>query len=158
MLVCSCLALTFYEKELSFQVSCSYGPGRYDENYELAGHDYPFGLVRWTEQRNFEAVLDLMRDGKINVADMISTRIPQVEAAEAYTLLTQDKSVLGIVLTYPDENVSRARTVKLRDFSSTAVGKAVVGIIGSGNFASRTLLPALTKTPRHSNQSSVQRA
>jgi predicted dehydrogenase/threonine dehydrogenase-like Zn-dependent dehydrogenase len=136
----------FYEKELSFQVSCSYGPGRYDESYELAGHDYPFGLVRWTEQRNFEAVLDLMSASRINVTNMISTRIPQQNAAEAYAQLTDDKSVLGIVLTYPDELVSLERTVTLRPFSAPAVDEVVVGVLGSGNFASRTLLPALSNT------------
>lgn len=136
----------FYEKELSFQVSCSYGPGRYDENYELAGHDYPIGFVRWTEQRNFEAVLDLMQSGKLNVADMISARIPQQEAADAYRLLTEDKSVLGIVLTYPSETVSLARNITVRPFSSQPSNTVVAGIIGSGNFATRTLLPALAKT------------
>lgn len=136
----------FYEKELSFQVSCSYGPGRYDESYELAGQDYPFGLVRWTEQRNFEAVLDLMSARRINVADIISTRIPQQNAAEAYAQLTDDKNILGIVLTYPDEPVSLKRTVTLRPFSASAADQVVVGVIGSGNFASRTLLPALSNT------------
>ena len=66
----------FYEKELSFQVSCSYGPGRYDPQYEEKGIDYPVGYVRWTEQRNFEAVLDMMAHGRISVARLISHRFP----------------------------------------------------------------------------------
>lgn len=136
----------FYEKELSFQVSCSYGPGRYDEAYEQAGHDYPLGFVRWTEQRNFEAVLDLMLAGKLNVADMISARIPQQTAAEAYARLTSDKNILGIVLTYPEKIEVHVRTVTLRASASAPTGKAVIGMIGSGNFAVRTLIPALTRT------------
>ena len=66
----------FYEKELSFQVSCSYGPGRYDDNYELKGQDYPIGYVRWTEKRNFEAILDLFEGGFLNVEPLINHRIP----------------------------------------------------------------------------------
>jgi threonine dehydrogenase-like Zn-dependent dehydrogenase len=72
----------FYEKELSFQVSCSYGPGRYDPEYEEKRHDYPIGFVRWTEQRNFEAVLDMMADGRLDVKPLISHRFP-LERAEA---------------------------------------------------------------------------
>ena len=72
----------FYEKELTFQVSCSYGPGRYDPDYEAKGQDYPVGFVRWTEQRNFEAVLDMMVSGAIDVAPLISHRFPIDEAAE----------------------------------------------------------------------------
>ncbi len=64
----------FYEKELTFQVSCSYGPGRYDPAYEENGVDYPIGFVRWTEQRNFEAVLDMLADGRLDVGPLISHR------------------------------------------------------------------------------------
>ncbi len=74
----------FYAKELSFQVSCSYGPGRYDPAYEEGGQDYPVGFVRWTEQRNFEAVLDLMANGQLDVAPLITHRFPLERAADAY--------------------------------------------------------------------------
>ena len=96
----------FYEKELTFQVSCSYGPGRYDENYEQKGRDYPFGYVRWTEQRNFEAVLEAMRAGQVRVKDLITHRLPLEEAAEAYDRLLHDPAALGIIIEYPrgDEN------------------------------------------------------
>lgn len=90
----------FYEKELTFQVSCSYGPGRYDPDYEDKGNDYPLSFVRWTEQRNFQAVLDLMATGQINVEPLISHRIPFEEAPRAYELLSSNKAALGIMLTY----------------------------------------------------------
>ena len=77
----------FYEKELSFQVSCSYGPGRYDPVYEDKAQDYPFAYVRWTEQRNFEAILDLMAAGKIDVAPLITHRFPLSEAEKAYQMI-----------------------------------------------------------------------
>lgn len=133
----------FYEKELTFQVSCSYGPGRYDPTYEEQGHDYPLGFVRWTEQRNFEAVLDMLAAGALDVAPLISHRIPFEEAPRAYELLTTDKSALGIVLTYDHAVEPRHnRTVALEARSARADGKAVVGFIGAGNYASRMLIPA----------------
>jgi hypothetical protein len=87
---------------LSFQVSCSYGPGRYDPEYEDKGHNYPYGFVRWTEQRNIEAVLQLMSEGKLDVQHLISHRIPFAEAEKAYNLLTEDSDAPGIVLSYPE--------------------------------------------------------
>ncbi len=139
----------FYEKELTFQVSCSYGPGRYDPTYEEQGHDYPFGLVRWTEQRNFEAVLQLMATAKLDTTALISTRIPQSQAPQAYQKLTQDRSSLGIILTYPEQRVELVKTVQVTPSpkqASTAVGNVVIGMIGAGNFAGAVLLPALQKT------------
>ncbi|MFN8488773.1 MAG: bi-domain-containing oxidoreductase [Caldilineaceae bacterium] len=139
----------FYEKELTFQVSCSYGPGRYDQAYEEQGHDYPFGLVRWTEQRNFEAVLQLMATGRLDTSALISDRIPQSQAPQAYERLTADRSSLGLILTYPEQPVELVKTVPvvgLAKRSSTAQGKVVVGMIGAGNFAGAVLLPALQKT------------
>jgi len=134
----------FYEKELSFQVSCSYGPGRYDPAYEEGGHDYPVGLVRWTEQRNFEAVLDLMTAGALNTAPLISHRFAFEEAEAAYALLGSKAPSLGILLTYSDrqqpaETLSR-RTVSLG--ALPAPGRAGVGFIGAGNYAGRILMPA----------------
>src|SRR5262249_24158878 len=99
----------FYEKELTFQVSCSYGPGRYDPNYEVKGHDYPMGFVRWTEQGNFEAVLDMLADGRLDVAKLVSHRFPITEAKEAYNVLSSGSS-LGIVLNYPSTVVDHPGT------------------------------------------------
>ena len=141
----------FYEKELSFQVSCSYGPGRYDDNYEQKGQDYPYGLVRWTEQRNFEAVLDLLATKRLNVEPLISHRVPQAEAARAYQLLTDDPQALGIVLTYPQAKPTLQRTINTagvttKTGSPTGAGKTVVGVIGAGNFATVVMLPTLSKS------------
>ena len=133
----------FYEKELTFQVSCSYGPGRYDPRYEEGGQDYPPGFVRWTEQRNFEAVLEMMADGRLEAAPLISRRFDFDDAARAYETLSEEKDVLGIVLRYADDLVERHKqTVTLdatRDFDAT---RAVVAFVGAGNYASRVLIPA----------------
>ena len=90
----------FYEKELTFQVSCSYGPGRYDPAYEERGVDYPIGFVRWTEQRNFEAVLDMLADGRIDVGPLISHRYSIDDAVSAYELVDGSEPSLGILLEY----------------------------------------------------------
>ncbi|TWU32609.1 bi-domain-containing oxidoreductase [Novipirellula artificiosorum] len=97
----------FYEKELSFQVSCSYGPGRYDDNYEKRGLDYPIGFVRWTEKRNFEAILQLMSDGRIDVDPLITHRFAFDDALKGYEAVGE-KGAMGIVLEYGDSNESRA--------------------------------------------------
>jgi predicted dehydrogenase len=139
----------FYEKELTFQVSCSYGPGRYDEAYEQGGHDYPFGFVRWTEQRNFEAVLGLMASGRLDVKPLISRHMPHGQAAEAYRLLLDDRLLLGVLLTYPESGVDLSRTVKIPSGapgSPSLAKNPVVGVIGAGNFATSILFPALKKT------------
>ena len=131
----------FYNKELSFQVSCSYGPGRYDPNYEEKGQDYPIGFVRWTEQRNFQAVLDMMAKEKINVSALTSHTIPLKKAERAYDIILRENP-LGIVLTY-NEEVKKERKVKLKDIPSKArPQKPVIGFIGTGNFARMVLLPA----------------
>lgn len=137
----------FYQKELTFQVSCSYGPGRYDENYELKGQDYPVGFVRWTEQRNFEAVLDLMAAGGMDLKPLISHRFPIMQAEEAYSLLTGGERSLGILLQYPQEasNHVDSRTVVLDAARSFTPGSPVVGCIGAGNYGGRVLIPALAK-------------
>jgi predicted dehydrogenase/threonine dehydrogenase-like Zn-dependent dehydrogenase len=133
----------FYEKELSFQVSCSYGPGRYDPAYEEQGQDYPIGFVRWTEQRNFEAVLDMMASGQLNVKPLITHRFDFETAPEAYDFLTADKSALGILLEYKSAPESRtAKTVTLKEGVSFDPQKLVVGFVGAGNYASRMLIPA----------------
>jgi len=137
----------FYEKELSFQVSCSYGPGRYDENYEEKGIDYPFAFVRWTEQRNFEAILQLMSNGQLNVKPLISYNFDVLKAAEAYSKLDERDS-LGIILDYKNSNSSSemSSTIKISDtevHSSPTLGN--VSFIGCGNYASRVLIPAFSK-------------
>jgi predicted dehydrogenase len=141
----------FYEKELSFQVSCSYGPGRYDEAYESRGQDYPFGLVRWTEQRNFEAVLALMESGAIDVSKLISHRYALREAGQAYEALLSDRDALGIVLSYDPSGLTSpaaARTVQLtaRTDAPRRAQEPVLAMVGAGNYGSRVLLPALGKT------------
>ena len=144
----------FYEKELTFQVSCSYGPGRYDPLYEEGGQDYPVGFVRWTEQRNFEAVLDMMAAGRLHVSPLISHRFELSRAVEAYHLLEKDANSLGILLTNPGLSEQsgqslRASTVRLTanvQRPRKAADSVVVGFIGSGNYASQVLIPAFKGT------------
>lgn len=133
----------FYAKEISFQVSCSYGPGRYDSSYEEKGNDYPIGYVRWTEQRNFEAVLDLMSSGVLDMKPLISNRFEIEDAVNAYKLL-DDKGSLGILLNYTSEpaGLLTRKQVQIgspRDYEKSDV---VCGFIGGGNYASRVLIPA----------------
>jgi predicted dehydrogenase len=133
----------FYEKELSFQVSCSYGPGRYDPVYEEQGQDYPLPFVRWTEQRNFEAVLDMMASGQLDVKPLISHRFDFDNAQEAYRVLTEDKAGLGLLLQYGSPVESRSsRKVYLTDTRSFNSAAPVLGFVGAGNYASRVLIPA----------------
>ena len=133
----------FYEKELSFQVSCSYGPGRYDPDYEDRGHDYPLGFVRWTEQRNFEAVLDMLASGQLDVKPLITHRFAFEDAARAYQTLTEDKSGLGILLKYTSPVTELAvRSVTLAPAVRFDAQRPVLGFIGAGNYAARMLIPA----------------
>ena len=133
----------FFEKELTFQVSCSYGPGRYDDDYEQKGNDYPVGFVRWTEQRNFEAVLDLMASGSLDVKPLITHRYDIHDALEAYQKL-DNRTALGILLNYPQEGGQplTSSAVALREVSPYQGSDVVVGCIGAGNYASRVLIPA----------------
>ena len=140
----------FYEKELSFQVSCSYGPGRYDEEYEQKGRDYPVGFVRWTEQRNFEAILDMMADKRIDVMPLISHRFQLGDALAAYGTVGTGKA-LGILIEYPRQSLGTTlpapqRVVTLPPATPPTVPQVVVGVIGAGNFTGQVLLPALAKT------------
>ena len=133
----------FYAKELSFQVSCSYGPGRYDRDYEEGGHDYPLAHVRWTEQRNFEAVLDLLAAGALDVRPLVTQRFAFEDAAKAYESLTADKSGLGILLRYGAPAAEReVSTVTLDAVARFDTRSPVLGFIGAGNYASRMLMPA----------------
>lgn len=135
----------FYEKELSFQVSCSYGPGRYDAAYEEKGQDYPVGFVRWTEQRNFVAVLDMMAAGTLNVDALITHRFEFEDAPKAYDVLTEDKSGLGILLKYNSAVETRTEKKVILKPIQIDAQNAVVGFIGAGNYASRILIPAFKK-------------
>lgn len=140
----------FYEKELNFQVSCSYGPGRYDPEYEDKGHDYPFGFVRWTEQRNFEAVLDMMAGGRIAPASLVSHRFDLAQCEEAYELIASRAASLGVVLRYPKEGLDAPRASLVRTISlrPAAVDSAapVIALVGAGNYAGQVLAPALRAT------------
>ena len=135
----------FYEKELSFQVACSYGPGRYDPHYESGMHDYPLSFVRWTAARNFEAVLDALARGALAVRELISRRHAQREAPAAYDAIVNDPTALGVVLSYPQAAEADAPMVRLSAPTGTASapGRPVVGVIGAGNFARQVLLPAI---------------
>lgn len=135
----------FYEKELSFQVSCSYGPGRYDSNYEEKGLDYPLGFVRWTEQRNFEAVLDMMAEGKLEVSSLITHTYKFSDAVEAYQTLSNDRSAIGILLEYEtkDFDLNNEKSVTLEHSVVKISGQPSVGLIGAGNYTNQTLLPAM---------------
>ncbi len=152
----------FFKKELTFQVSASYGPGRYDPNYEEKGQDYPVGFVRWTEQRNFEAVLDMMADGRLDVKPLISHRFSIEEAEMAYELVVGALPSLGILLHYPGLEITpAARTVSLLHRSQTAgasmhkveddpaTQKSGVSFIGSGNYATAVLIPAFKAAGAH---------
>ncbi|MFN7711540.1 MAG: bi-domain-containing oxidoreductase [Curvibacter sp.] len=133
----------FFTKELSFQVSCSYGPGRYDPAYEEQGRDYPLGFVRWTEQRNFEAILDMLASGQIDVKPLITHRFAFEDAPAAYQLLTEDKSGRGILLKYNAASADReVRSVTLSAGLQFDAARPVLGFIGAGNYASRMLIPA----------------
>ncbi len=136
----------FYEKELSFRVSCAYGPGRYDPDYEQKGHDYPVAYVRWTAGRNFQAVLDAIAAGQLEVQPLISRRIALDDVSRAYDALLHDAEVLGVVLEYPQQ-VSMAASVRVHTAPPAAArsdpAEPVIGLIGAGNFTQVVLLPAL---------------
>ena len=137
----------FYRKELSFQVSCSYGPGRYDASHEEGGVDYPLPYVRWTEARNFAAVLDLMSDGRLDPLPIITHRFPIGEAGKAYDQIAESAASLGVVLAYEQKSEVIPDTARaiVRPEKGAVGGKAIVGLVGAGNFASRVLIPAFAK-------------
>jgi predicted dehydrogenase/threonine dehydrogenase-like Zn-dependent dehydrogenase len=137
----------FFKKELTFQVSSSYGPGRYDPNYEEKGQDYPVGFVRWTEQRNFEAVLDMMADGRLDVRPLITHRFSIDQAAQAYRLVSDTERSLGILLEYPGRaSGPPARTVQLTAAVEEPAARTshapAISFVGSGNYATTVLIPA----------------
>ena len=129
----------FYEKELSFQVSCSYGPGRYDDDYEFKGIDYPLPFVRWTEKK-FETILQLISNRRLIVDELISEIIPLDEYDKIYSNIRNSKSIASI-LKY-NKNNTPDKTIKLNKKKLLSV-KGGIGIVGAGNFTKMTMLPAL---------------
>jgi len=141
----------YYDKELDFRISRSYGPGRYDAAYEQKGRDYPIGHVRWTETRNLEAFLQFVADGKMNLPSLITHRFPLEQATQAYDLITgrTGESFLGVLITYANEsatamNLSQKIPVAVSMNSGhSSPGSIGIGVLGAGSFAQNTLLPAL---------------
>lgn len=133
----------FYEKELSFQVSCSYGPGRYDDDYEFKGNDYPLPYVRWTEKRNFETILQLISSKKLNVKDLISEIVALEEFKKIYSNIGNTKSIASIINYSEDSKPENTISVNKKNLISS---RGVIGLIGAGNFTKMTLLPALKGT------------
>jgi predicted dehydrogenase/threonine dehydrogenase-like Zn-dependent dehydrogenase len=134
----------FYEKELTFQVSCSYGPGRYDDDYEQKGNDYPLSFVRWTEKRNFEAVLQAIALNTINVESLISERINLNDYLKIYANMAGNITIASI-LVYPEQAKEPNRSIQIQS-NQFAPSKGNIGIIGAGNFTSAMILPCLKKT------------
>jgi predicted dehydrogenase/threonine dehydrogenase-like Zn-dependent dehydrogenase len=146
----------FFKKELTFQVSASYGPGRYDPNYEEKGQDYPVGFVRWTEQRNFEAVLDMLGDGRLDVQALISHRFGLEQTEAAYAVVGGSEPSMGILLEYPTrsekaDSVLREPTVRMaaQAVSRPKLADPAVAFVGSGNYATGVLIPAFKAAGAH---------
>lgn len=145
----------YYQKELSFINSRSYGPGRYDPAYEEEGQDYPLGYVRWSEGRNLEAFVDLLAKGQVDVKLLITHRFPIEKAPEAYDLITgkTNQSFLGVLLTYPEASSSKVKLqgatepVKKAGLPIIGVNAVRLGVLGAGNFANAVMLPALKRIP-----------
>ncbi|MBN2115306.1 MAG: bi-domain-containing oxidoreductase [Anaerolineales bacterium] len=137
----------YYEKEISFINSRSYGPGRYDSDYEESGNDYPIGYVRWTEGRNFEAVVDLIAKGQLNVKPLITHRFPIEQATKAYEVITGKKKekFLGVLLTYPEGKRKEERRIDFPSVVSRQSSVVSLGVLGAGMFANSVLLPAIKK-------------
>lgn len=137
----------FYKKEITFQVSCSYGPGRYDEDYERKGNDYPIGFVRWTEKRNFQAILKAFSSKKLLASNLISHKFAFKEAISAYNLLSENKYSMGIILEYENrKDKKKNKTIFLQNQQkSISSNTNNISFIGAGNYASSKLIPAFKK-------------
>lgn len=138
----------YYAKELDVVISRSYGPGRYDPNFEEKGQDYPIGHVRWTETRNMESFLDLLAQDKLDVSPLITHRIPIAEGKQAYELLTGKEPYLGVLLTYGDETKPKDNRVVNRQAPAVRIHPGemlALGVLGAGNYALATFLPAIKK-------------
>ncbi len=132
-----------YAKELSIVYARSYGPGRYDPAYEERGVDYPRAYVPWTAGRNLEAFLDLVAQGRVAVAPLISHRFPIEQAEQAYAVVTGGEPSLGVVLTYPVGERKREPVIELRKPALRKAGTVGIGFIGAGSYATSYLLPLL---------------
>lgn len=136
----------FFKKELSFQVSCSYGPGRYDEDYEQRGIDYPIGYIRWTEKRNFETILNAISKKQICVQDLITERVSLADYLQIYEDL--GKGSIASIIEYPIQSINLSNTVSVKHFVSKPTN-GIIGIIGAGNFTKMTVMPALKSAGAH---------
>ena len=132
----------FYKKELTFQVSCSYGAGRYDEEYENKGHDYPLAYVRWTEKRNFETILHAIASGGLDVKSLITEEVELADYQQIYGDMRKQGSIASIIK-YPEEQMMK-RIIPLEE-NSFAPSRGKIGIIGAGNYASSMIVPSLIK-------------
>ena len=133
----------FFEKELTFQVSCSYGPGRYDDNYEQKGQDYPVGYVRWTEKRNFETILNALSKKSLNVTSLITEKVKLEDYGQIYNNISGSKSIASIIEYKKDEQkINSNISINKNQFTNQ---KGTIGIIGAGNFTSAMILPSLKK-------------
>lgn len=139
----------YYEKELNFVISCSYGPGRYDPAYEEKGIDYPYGYVRWTENRNMQAFLDLLSEGKVKVKPLITHVFPVEKAQEAYEIINSGKGI-GVLLRYPfHSEIDKKIVLKTTKIENVSLKQQplqpLIGVLGAGSFAMSTILPNLKK-------------
>lgn len=137
----------YYEKELDFRISRSYGPGRYDQTYEEQGRDYPFGYVRWTENRNMQAFVQLLSEGRLDVKPLITHRLPIAEGTRAYEVILgkTGEPFLGVVLMYSVSSPALYTRVEQPTLSEPGKAPVTVGLLGAGNFAKTTLLPAIQR-------------
>ena len=134
----------FYEKEITFQVSSSYGPGRYDEQYETKGIDYPYGHVRWTENRNFQAILNLIKTGRLSFKELITHKFKFENADKAYEQLSNSGDVIGGLFEYNYNHVDEDDIISFSKTTVVSQDSVVIGMIGAGNYTSQTLLPKIS--------------
>ncbi len=143
----------FYEKELEFRLSRSYGPGRYDPEYEEKGNDYPYGFVRWTEQRNLQAFAQMISAGQVRIQPLISHRFSIGEASRAYEVIsgTTGERFTGVLLDYPQDLTGQPLPRKIPQEKSSGIapraGEVRLGFLGAGNFATATLMPLVKNIP-----------
>jgi predicted dehydrogenase/threonine dehydrogenase-like Zn-dependent dehydrogenase len=139
---------TYYEKELDFRISRSYGPGRYDPEYEEKGHDYPISYVRWTESRNMEAFLQFVAAGQVLIPGLVTHRFTIGRAADAYDLITgkRNEKFMGVLISYPEQVAQRRRIDLVPESAASKTGPVRIGVLGAGLFASQVLLPAIQKS------------
>jgi polar amino acid transport system substrate-binding protein len=135
----------YYKRELDLRLSMSYGPGRHDPAYELEGHDYPLAYVRWTEQRNMQAFLELVAEGRVTPLKLVTHRFPIEQAEAAYKLMDGDEPYLAILLTYSDTPTPIERSIPVASKKASVATGRGTGFIGFGNYAKSVLLPALKK-------------